>query len=506
VTERKRTAVITDLVRSARLVLVVVAGGAVAWACDTPVYEYTIQNWVRDPYQVHYLHRGEEAAADAEANEYLERVARGTEGHANLGFASVDVSSLDSTAPYGHRRVWARHKSDTLPLHVVTSPRGREVFAGRLDVDTVRKMVSSPKRSALAQQLSDGKQGVLLTLLGRDAGQNSAARSAVSEIVGRAGEENLEVGVLEVARDDARERWLVQQSLQVEDDLKDLTGTMVFGVFGRGYVLPPFVGRGITAENLADLVAFINGPCACEIKAANPGVDLLTDWDWKAHLANFTGSGAAAPSFVLFDVKEEASPQPTVRMPVLSGADTASEPEHASPEGQPAPSTAGAPEKRADQPRAGRASKPVRRSLGEGEPATPVLESPPAEQPSAGDQRITSPVESTAAEPTEKRKSGEEPAQTEPQAAEAKATSAEAAPDEAAGKQEGTDAAKADEEGRVPELPLSRPAPRSAADLEVGHGVSLGSVLSLRLALVLAAVTLAVVAGGLLLARRAREE
>ncbi len=492
-TKHKRTAVIRDLVRSARLVLAVVAGGAVAWACDTPVYEYTIQNWVRDPYQVHYLHRGDEAAADAQANEYLQRVARGTEGHVNLGFARVDVSSLDSTAPYGHRRVWARHKSDTLPLHVVTSPRGSEVFAGRLDVDTVRKMAGSPKRSALAQQLSDGKQGVLLTLLGRDAGQNSAARSAVSEIVARAGEEDLEVGVLEVARSDARERWFVAQLLQVEDDLRDLTGTMVFGVFGRGHVLPPFVGRGITAENLADLVAFINGPCACEIKAANPGVELLTDWNWDAHLANFTGSGAAAPSFVLFDVKEETSPQPTVRMPVLSGAHTASEPEHASPEGQPAPSTAGAPEKRADQPRAGRAASP-----------TPVPESPSAGQASpfakatgdesAGDQRTTSPAESTAAEPAE------------PEAGDAEATSAEAAPDEAAGKQEGTDAAKADEEGRVPELPLSRPARRSAADLEVGHGVSLGSVLSLRLGLVLAAVTLAVVAGGVLLARRAREE
>jgi hypothetical protein len=78
---------------------------------------------------------------------------------------------------------------------------------------------------------------------------------------------------------------LVEQLLSLEDDLKEIQRAMLFGVFGRAHALEPYLGRGITRENILDLVAFINGPCSCEIKAANPGMDLLTDWDWEGRLA-----------------------------------------------------------------------------------------------------------------------------------------------------------------------------------------------------------------------------
>ena len=44
----------------------------------------------------------------------------------------------------------------------------------------------------------------------------------------------------------------------------------------------PDIVRFKIAVNDAFLVRFMNGPCTCEIKAANLGVDLISNWDWEA--------------------------------------------------------------------------------------------------------------------------------------------------------------------------------------------------------------------------------
>lgn len=485
-TERKKTGImLSGLVWFGASILLGLCG---AFACDTPVWEYTIQHWQRDRYYVHYFHNGKPAADDAQVNEYLERVARGAESHANLGFASVDVTKLGEASPLGQRRIWSRHKSDGLPFHVITSPRGGELFAGRLDAQTSRMLVGSPKRTDLAEQLCEGRQGVLVTLLGPDQRENAAAEKTVSEIVAKSGSENLDVGVLRVARDDARERWFVRQLLAVEDDLKDIPKPMVFGAFGRGYVLPPYLGKGITARNMTELVAFINGPCACEIKASNPGTDLLTDWNWEAHLANWSGSGAAAPGFVLFDVEEQTDEEPIVRMPVLGSAKAGSTAGRGTDAGP-----AGA-EKERRQPQPAR--EPTEKAGGpNGEAASSASE--PA---SAGGQRTTAPGDSMPA-----RQSDEQPKEDE-----------SAKPGAEAAEQEGeaeTQTAnpggrlRPHEEARGPKLSVSRaPARPTEAELEAEQGPLLGSVLSLRLGLTLGAAAVLAVAGGLLLARRGRDK
>ena len=100
---------------------------------------------------------------------------------------------------------------------------------------------------------------------------------------------NHQISSLKVSRADARERWLVRMLLAVEPDLKDKEfedKAMVFAVYGRGRVLPPFIGKGINRDNLIECVKFVTGPCACAVKAKNPGVDLLIRCDWTRAAAD----------------------------------------------------------------------------------------------------------------------------------------------------------------------------------------------------------------------------
>ena len=54
----------------------------------------------------------------------------------------------------------------------------------------------------------------------------------------------------------------------------------LFPVFGRGRLLGCLFGEYISAKNIRETVAFITGGCSCEIKALNPGVDLLMAARW----------------------------------------------------------------------------------------------------------------------------------------------------------------------------------------------------------------------------------
>ena len=73
--------------------------------------------------------------------------------------------------------------------------------------------------------------------------------------------------------------------LGVESDLCDEEfekKAMVYCAYGRGRVMPPYIGEGITGDNLLDCVAFLAGACSCMVKEQNPGVDLLMAYDWES--------------------------------------------------------------------------------------------------------------------------------------------------------------------------------------------------------------------------------
>jgi hypothetical protein len=112
---------------------------------------------------------------------------------------------------------------------------------------------------------------------GGHAGQQTAAEDSIAQTT------VIKLGLLEVSRSNPAERWLIRAMMTVEPDLAGLVDQpMVFAVYGRARILEPYVGKGITVDNLAQLVEFVTGACSCQVKDANPGVDLLTTWNWDA--------------------------------------------------------------------------------------------------------------------------------------------------------------------------------------------------------------------------------
>lgn len=95
----------------------------------------------------------------------------------------------------------------------------------------------------------------------------------------------VDFSLVRLSRSDPEEEFLVRMLTRSESDLEQYKSwPMAFPVYGRGRVLYALVGQGITMDNVSETCAFLAGPCACEIKDLNPGMDLLTLVDWEEGL------------------------------------------------------------------------------------------------------------------------------------------------------------------------------------------------------------------------------
>lgn len=112
------------------------------------------------------------------------------------------------------------------------------------------------------------------------------ANATGQETGGETGGETLPISfsTLRVSRSDPAEHHLVAMLLGSEPDLATFTEPMAFPVFGRGRALYALVGKGITEDYVAEACSFLVGPCSCQVKGLNPGVDLLMAVDWDAGL------------------------------------------------------------------------------------------------------------------------------------------------------------------------------------------------------------------------------
>ena len=162
-------------------------------------------------------------------------------------------------------------------------------------------------RTKIAERILDGESAVWIFLESGDTDQDNATaemlKSQLSHMESTlklpetvdwtadgtesssSNEQELRIAfsLIRVSRDDPREMMLIQMLMHSEPDLFDyISYPMVFPVYGRGRALYALIGDGINERNIHLACTFVTGACSCEIKAINPGVDLLMTVDWDA--------------------------------------------------------------------------------------------------------------------------------------------------------------------------------------------------------------------------------
>jgi hypothetical protein len=295
-------------------------GAVPAWACSVPVFRYALERWPADAYQVYVFHRGPLSAADtARLATFDDAAARQDESRgANTVVHRCDLD--DPKFADAADKLQELHPGANLPLVVVRSPWGVVVWSGSLESPELGAVVDSPARRELAARLLAGQTAVWLLLESGDRARDEAAAQTLesqlrllsSELKlpdpaallpgtrasgadrptpGAARESGvptidpsklrIEFSILRVARDDRREAALIRMLLASEEGLDEIQDPMAFPIFGRGRVLYALAGRGINADNIREACEFLVGPCSCQVKEMNPGVDLLMNVAWS---------------------------------------------------------------------------------------------------------------------------------------------------------------------------------------------------------------------------------
>jgi len=269
-------------------------------ACNVPVFRYALERWPPDAYQVVLFHRETLTPEQKALVEPLEKAAR--DGGANLAVARVNLAE---GAPDAMQALWKAQPNPSMPWLVVRYPPAHQTappaWAGPLAAEAVRTLVDSPVRRELVRRLARGDSVVWLVLESGGKEQDDAIVRLL-ETESRSLEKTLRLpepspddprmrsdlplkivfSTLRLARSDPAEQTLVNLLLRWDAKLPTLAEPMVFAIIGRGRSMPPLVGKEIRADVVGKVAAFLTEACNCEVKALNPGFDLLIAADWDA--------------------------------------------------------------------------------------------------------------------------------------------------------------------------------------------------------------------------------
>ncbi len=268
-------------------------------ACNVPVFRYALERWEPDVYRVTVYHQD---PIDREALDLLQHDAVERGLTANFSVQIIEMKTgggKPDTVSNGIRE---------LPWVEIAYPPNASVqgvaWDGPFNRANVLKILRSPVRSAIAKMLSDGDAAVWVLLKSGNRQKDGKAAETLRHGLEHASAELKipETGVdavgnpiqvsdfknytvhfkmLEAARKDPEETVLVNLLLGMESDLEYTDEPMAFPVFGRGRVLYALVGNGIQEKTIFAACRSVIGWCSCEIKALNPGTDLLISADWS---------------------------------------------------------------------------------------------------------------------------------------------------------------------------------------------------------------------------------
>ncbi len=292
----------------------------VALPCNTPVNRYALYKWHASPYYIFHLRKGGDDSKGKPIQEGLKKFftsddheAQGEKAEGkkvtNFSYVAIDIDNQEefTQLPPKIRHSLQSVDESKYPFYLVVNPRGREVYRGDLEVKDLALMADSPARQKMAKHLHDGCDGVLFFLPNEDKEASKKASEEVDKVIklvapkeeGKKEEKKatsldeliqgtdelsdspLNVTRITLDRKDPAEKWFIRFLYACEDmEEEDLKEPMVYAAYGRGRIMEPYLGGGIIADNLLMVIRFINGPCSCQVKDENPGVDLLTTWDW----------------------------------------------------------------------------------------------------------------------------------------------------------------------------------------------------------------------------------
>ncbi len=278
------------------VILSVFYASSYIFACPIPVFQFSLENWEMDNYQIEIRHDGDFNDEHQELVDMLMEV-KGAEG-ANIQLVWRDYSKASISPP----------EDMVLPHMEVRFPTMTGIrttlWEGPLEREIVEQLLHSPLRQEIAERLLNRQAGVWVLLKSGDRDKDREVEQFLEKELKRLedtlkvpdpGEEygfdlgeiytDINFSLVTLDRDEPDEKMFIRMLLRSERDLEEYSDKpMVFPIYGRGLIMYALIGRGINEWTVSSAGEFLVGPCSCTIKSSNPGVDILMTFDWPTQV------------------------------------------------------------------------------------------------------------------------------------------------------------------------------------------------------------------------------
>jgi hypothetical protein len=246
-------------------------------SCTVPVFRFALDRWPGDSFR---LEVSPSDAARPEVARFLRNF--GANSPLNLTVSRLPAGAAASILRWPH----------------ADSP----LWEGALDGGAIDALTGSPARQELVKRLLAGDNVVWILAEAPDRAANDRVANAVEKRL-RYLEQVAQLPVIDPSDPDsqlgpgpelvvrfsllragAEETALRQMLAGTDSGLERSQEPWLAAVFGRGRVLGAWPAAEAGDEEIEQTCLYLLGACSCQVKALNPGWDLLLPVDWEAEL------------------------------------------------------------------------------------------------------------------------------------------------------------------------------------------------------------------------------
>lgn len=282
------------------LMAATLALASAAHACDVPVFRYALERWHSDPFQLVVFHQGQ---IDGALDNELRKLEADPNPDSRKVTPNWQILRIDTAkeVPKLWQAVWQPLQKQSLPVAALCAPEWRmgeePLWSGALTTEVLHELAHSPKRDEVAKLLLAGKAVIWLVI---ESGKKAKDQALLDLL--KAESETL-TNTIPVPRNLVRDGINVLTDLPIEANFtivfvrandpqeqmllrlltngEAVTEPLVYPIFGRGRALAQFKGSTLSKGLLEETARFLCGACSCQVKAQNPGFDMLMTVRWE---------------------------------------------------------------------------------------------------------------------------------------------------------------------------------------------------------------------------------
>lgn len=288
-----------------------------AFSCETPVYQYALANWQPDSYRLYVVYPGREGVGLLqEVSSFRERLMQ--EGmQTNLLLIPVDANqALDGIPAEVANAVKPGAPAFSMLLPPRLPGRSGVIWRGEASAEIWQTLVESDVRTTLINSIvNDLSAGVFLYIEQKPGKKSDKAFKSLQKHL-TVMEKTLRPSV---DSDTAKVHFpAIKVNLDPLNDpiflkeLKNATGINAFPagnfvsiIYGRGRVMELLETKYFSKKRIKAVCEYLLGECACEIKAQNPGFDILLRADWNSAELPLSYQEFILPELVSIDFSDE---------------------------------------------------------------------------------------------------------------------------------------------------------------------------------------------------------